>query len=39
MIASLHDYCECDGESILTIGQHSPKLWARIECPVFGLTE
>jgi len=26
---------ESDGERILKIGQHLPKLWARIKCPDF----
>jgi len=25
----------CDGERILKIGQHIPKLWARVGCSVF----
>jgi len=28
MILSLHVYAESDGERILKIGQHLPKLWA-----------
>jgi len=30
---------ESDGERILKIGQHLPKLWAIIKCPVFSTHE